>query len=977
MDLIREHLLQSFSTGFIDRMIHSKEEYLPQLITNDKSLGTKVLTTILKELHDLKKGDEFWFSVAFVTTSGVASLIDALIDLEKRNIKGKILVSQYLNFTQPEALRKLLRLKNIELRIVTKGDFHSKGYLFKKGDHYNLIIGSSNLTGTALSSNKEWNLKVSATPASHIIYEAIKLFTTEFENATSVTLSFIGDYEKVYRKQIALNFEIREELINSAPILPNEMQKEALFNLQRLRDDGKNKALLISATGTGKTFLSAFDVKDFSPKKFLFIVHRENIAKAALKTFKCIFGDTKSLGLFTGSAKTLAADFIFSTVQTISKQENLELFDKKFFDYIVVDETHRAGADSYQRILDYFVPKFLLGMTATPERGDNFDIFKSFDYNIAYEIRLHKALEEDMLSPFHYYGVTDITVNGKLLEEKADFRLLTSEERVNRIIEKAELYGCDNGKVRGLIFCSSVEECIKLSEEFNRRNYKTVALTGDNSDENRTEAIRRLESDSETEKLDYIFTRDIFNEGIDIPCVNQIIMLRPTQSAIVFVQQLGRGLRKFENKEYLTVIDFIGNYTNSFLVPIALYGDTSYNKDTLRKLMSSGSALIPGSSTINFDEISKSRIFEAIDSANMQMKKDLVADYRVLKDKLGRIPMMEDFIEHGSRDPYLYANYSKSYFNFVAEQEDELKDNLNSKELKLLELFSSEINNAKRIEENIILKKLIENKEASIAEIKALIIEQYHYSPTAETINSAIDNLNFKFVTENKDKKLRPVNEIYNFKVIKLVDDKLKFESDFQPHIQNSIFLKFLKDNLFYSIEMFNKAYHVEKFNKGFILYKKYSRKDVFRILNWKTNPLAQNVGGYIISPDKTNCPIFVNYKKDDHISDTTKYEDHFINRFEFGWMSKSKRTLNSPDVLAIQNHNTTLRLPLFIKKSNDEGNDFYYMGDVKPISGSFQQTTMEDKESNKNVSVVKVVFSMNSPVEDGIYNYITDNLGE
>ena len=730
MDIIREHLLQSFSTGFIDRSIHSKKEYLPELITNDKSIGTKVLTTILKELRELKDGDEFWFSVAFVTTSGVATLIDTLIDLEKRKIKGKILVSQYLNFTQPEALRRLFQFKNIELKIVTEGDFHSKGYLFKKSNFYNLIIGSSNLTATALCSNKEWNLKISATPISHIIFEAIKLFTIEFKSAIPVNKVFIDQYEIVYRRNIKLNFELKEELFLSKAITPNNMQIEALANIKKLREEGKNKALLISATGTGKTYLSAFDVKCVNPKKFLFIVHRENIAKAALKTFKSIFVDSKTMGLYTGNTKDLNADFIFSTVQTISKQEYLDQFEKDFFDYIVIDETHRAGAISYQRILDYFQPKFLLGMTATPERGDNFDIFKSFDYNIAYEIRLHKALEEDMLSPFHYYGVTDITVNGQVLEENADFKLLTSDERVDRIIEKATLYGCDNGKVRGLIFCSSVDECIQLSKEFNERNYKTVSLTGSNSEEERSDAINRLESDLLTEKLDYIFTRDIFNEGIDIPSVNQIIMLRPTQSAIVFVQQLGRGLRKTNNKEYLTVIDFIGNYANSFLVPIALYGDTSYNKDTLRKLMSSESNLIPGSSTVNFDEISKKRIFEAIDSANMQLKKDLVSDYIVLKAKLGRIPMMMDFIEHGSRDPFLYANYSKSFYNFVTTQEEELKNKLNSQEIKLLELFSNEINNAIRLEENIILRQLIKKGQTSVSEIITLIQNTYGYTPT-------------------------------------------------------------------------------------------------------------------------------------------------------------------------------------------------------------------------------------------------------
>lgn len=972
MNLIKDHLLQSFTTGFIDRSIHSNNEYLPQLLTNDKLQGKKVLTTLLKELRDLDGNDEFWFSVAFVTTSGVATLIDSFRELEKRGIKGKVLVSQYLNFTQPEALKRLLQFKNIDLRIVTQGDFHSKGYLFKKGNVYNLIIGSSNLTATALCSNKEWNLKVSATPLSHIIHEAINAFSTEFENAISVDNKFIERYETIYKKNVQLNFEIREELNSNRTIAPNAMQIEALENIEKLRSNGKTKALLISATGTGKTYLSAFDVKKVNPKKFLFIVHRENITKAAMKTFKSIFGESKTMGLYTGNHKDLETDFVFSTVQTISKNENLAQFDKTHFDYIVIDETHRAGAASYQRILEHFTPKFLLGMTATPERGDNFDIFKSFDYNIAYEIRLHKALEEEMLSPFHYYGVTDITVDGKILEEKADFNLLTSAERVNRIIEAAKIYGSDSGIIRGLIFCSRVEECIQLSNEFNQRGFKTIALTGDNSEEERSNAINRLESDSISEKLDYIFTRDIFNEGIDIPSVNQIIMLRPTQSAIVFVQQLGRGLRKTNNKEYLTVIDFIGNYTNSFLVPIALYGDTSYNKDNLRKLMAGGSNMIPGASTINFDEISKKRIFEAIDSANMQLKKDLVNDYIVLKAKLGKVPMMMDFIEHGSRDPFLYANYSKSYYNFIASQEYDFKGLLSAEQVKLLELFSNEINNTKRVEENIILMELIKNSNVTFEKIETLIKNCYGYTTSKETLLSAINNLNFGFVTQNKGGKLLPVNEIYDIQNIESKDNIISLKSQLKSNLKNSTFKEFLNDNILYSINTFNKLYTKEKFVNGFVLYRKYSRKDVFRILNWDSNPLAQNVGGYIVSPDKSNFPIFVNYHKEEHISSTTKYDDGFINKFEFQWMSKSKRNLNSPDIQILKNHQY-LRIPLFIKKSNDEGTDFYYMGDITPIENSFIQSTLND-DNGKPVSVVKVVFSMNTPVEDNIYDYITEN---
>lgn len=973
MNFLLETLSKSLQTGFIDQLIHSNKEYIPQLLVNDAKAGKKILTTIDREL---RKCNEFWISVAFVTTSGIATLINTFKELENKGVKGKLLVSQYLNFTQPEALKRLLQFKNIELKIAVTGNFHSKGYLFKNDSMYDLIIGSSNLTSDALCTNIEWDLKISATSHSDIILKSIREFTVEFDRAVHVNYEFISLYEKTFNIQVQSNQLLTDNFGNylEKEILPNNMQLEALENIQQLRLDNKFKALLISATGTGKTYLSAFDTEIFDPKRLLFVVHRANIALAAMKTYKKVFGSGKTMGMYSGNIRDKDSDFIFSTIQTISKEEHLNQFDSDHFEYIVIDETHRAGAESYKRILDYFKPKFLLGMTATPERTDGLDIFKLFDHNIAYEIRLHKAMEEDMLSPFHYYGITDITVNGEILKENSDFSLLISDERIKHIIEKANFYGCDNGTVRGLIFCSKIEECKILSEGFNKLGYNTISLTGSSTEIERSNAINLLESDNLIEKLDYIFTVDIFNEGIDIPRVNQIIMLRPTQSAIIFVQQLGRGLRKAGKKEYLTVIDFIGNYNNNYLVPIALYGDTSYNKDSLRKFMASGSSLIPGTSTINFDQISRDRIYASIDFSNMQLKKDLVNDYKLLKFKIGHKPMMVDFIEHGTRDPQLYVNYSKSYFNFAKALEETLRDKLNRDELKLLELFSNEINNSKRVEESLLLCEIIKHKKIEINTFKKQIKEKYDYKVSNATIASCVRNLNFEFVTENQKNNLKTVREIYGIEIIKWHGENLIIENSFNKILNNSTFKEYLLDNINYSINTFNHQFDRTKFCDGFVLYRKYSRKDVFRILNWDKNPLAQNVGGYIISSDKTNCPIFVNYHKEEHISETTKYEDGFINNSEFEWMSKSKRSLHSPDVQAIMNYEKGLRLPLFIKKSNDEGTEFYYMGDITPIDNSFEQTSMKDGLGN-NVSVVKIRFNMQHPVEDSLYNYITNSL--
>lgn len=484
MNYSDDSIITSLRSGFLDRSIVSSTSFLPSLLVNDPAQEIRVLTTIEQELN---RCESFWFSVAFVTTSGVASIINSLQGLEEKGVQGKILVSQYQNFTQPEALRRLLRLSNIELRISVDRDFHAKGYLFQDKNSYGLVIGSSNLTASALSRNVEWNLKVSAKPDSRIMYQALREFRSEFELGMQVDDQFISHYEIAFKKahearkfepapyqsldkvaepqspNVSETYKPRElwpviapttEEIGQARVVdPNKMQSEALVNLQKIRASGLNKALLISATGTGKTYLSAFDALGMQAKRLLFVVHRTNIAKAAMVSFKKIFGVSRSLGLYSGDSRDLDRDFVFCTIQTLARREHLHRFSPHQFDYIIIDESHRAGANTYQAILNHFQPKFLLGMTATPERTDGFDVFKLFNHTIAYEIRLHQALAEDMLSPFHYYGVTDLVIDGKSVDETTDFNFLTCEERVSRILDKATFYGTDTGQVRGLVFC--------------------------------------------------------------------------------------------------------------------------------------------------------------------------------------------------------------------------------------------------------------------------------------------------------------------------------------------------------------------------------------------------------------------------------------------------------------------------------------------------------------------------------------------
>lgn len=578
--------------------------------------------------------------------------------------------------------KQLLSFTNIEVRIFEQEHcgFHPKGFIFHTGDHRNIIVGSSNLTQTALESNQEWDLFFTSHENGELASQVSNEFDIQWELSTPLTNEWIESYKETYVKPVR-----PASVQSSKTIKPNKMQKEALKSLKNLRDNNKDKALLISATGTGKTFLSAFDVKRFKPKRLLFVVHRRNIAKAALRSFQYLIPNV-SMGIFSGNTKETDSDFIFSTVQTIHKKEYREMFDRDAFDYIIIDEVHRAGAQSYQDIVDYFKPKFLLGMSATPERSDDFDIYEMFDHNIAYEIRLIQAMEYNLLCPFHYYGITDMTIDGIEIDDKSEFNILTSELRVDYIIEKINEYGYSGDRIHGLIFCSRKDECEKLSQLFNMRGYKTIALTGDSSEEMRQKAIDSLESNDEN-SLDYIFTVDIFNEGIDIPKVNQVVMLRPTESAIVFVQQLGRGLRKNDSKEYVVIIDFIGNYEKNFLIPVALSGQTNYNKDSLRQFVCEGSLITPGASTIQFDQITEKRIYQSIDAANFTQVRLIKDSYKQLKEKLGRIPRLKEFEQYGAIDIQLmFQNKSLGcYHTFLSKYEKDYHIHFSTLEEKYLQ----------------------------------------------------------------------------------------------------------------------------------------------------------------------------------------------------------------------------------------------------------------------------------------------------
>ena len=975
--MLIDRIKDGFETAFIDKNYSSNLAYKPQFISNNYKEGRKVLSSIEDELLSCK---EFFISVAFITMGGVTPLLQTLKELERRHIPGKILTTDYQNFSEPRALRKLAELSNITLKMYRTGEaqegFHTKGYVFKNEELYKIIVGSSNLTLSALTKNREWNTKVVSTDQGEYVDDLMSEFTDLWNSKYAVTYDdFIEEYSLSYRviqKQRKIAREARIPSLEQYKLQPNSMQLGFIANLEKIREAGEPKALLISATGTGKTYASAFALREENTKKALFLVHREQIAKQAIASYKKVFGNTRTFGLLSGNSKDFDADYLFSTMQMMAKPEILCKFKRDEFETIIIDEAHRTGAASYQNIMQYFTPKFWLGMTASPERTDSFDVYEAFDHNIAYDIRLQQALEENLLCPFHYFGITDIQIDGETVDEETglkDFNKLTCDERVDYVIEQMEYYGYCGPCPKGLIFCSSKKEANVLSEKFNERGYRTLALTGDDSQERRVQAVERLVLDNGEDKLDYIFTVDIFNEGVDIPEINQVIMLRPTESPIVFVQQLGRGLRKADDKEYVVILDFIGNYKNNFMIPIALSGDRSYNKDNIRRYVLEGERIIPGSSTIHFDEISRKRIFAAIDSANFSDIKLIRENYKNLKNKLGHIPALKDFDKYGEMDVLrIFDNSSLgSYYKFLIKYEKEYTVRLSPPEEKMIEFISKKLASGKRIHELALLNLMLTYGRGVFSLWKSKLSADFGIKLQEKTIKNVVNVMTNGFSSGTG--KRTYADCIF---LEKTGGGDYDISDEFEIMLKNQEFFKILKELVEFGISRYEENYSHRYQDTSFVLYQKYTYEDVCRLLEWENNEVPLNLGGYKYDRKTKTFPVFINYDKEDDIQDTIKYEDHFESPNRLIAISKQSRTKASEDVQNfLHAQERGIDVELFVRKNKDDkiSKEFYYLGRMC-ATGKATEFIM----ANTDKTAVEIEWELDTPVREDIYEYIVNN---
>lgn len=930
------------------------------LVRNDVEHNIKVLTDLQRELRDCSSFD---FSVAFITRGGLASIIQYL-DNARDKIVGRILTTDYLNFSEPQALRALLSFSNIQVRMYTQGSFHTKGYMFYKDGKCTFLVGSSNLTQGALSVNKEWNVLISSrNNDSVIISETVQDFEHMWADAEILTEEWIKAYEPHHlRAKIERDKKIFTSHYNDI-ILPNLMQEEALVNLSKLRNENESKALLISATGTGKTFLSAFDVKNSHAKKVLFLVHREQILDSARHSYEAILGSKVKTGKITGSQKDFDADIIFSTTQSMTKNDTLHHFSPDYFDYIVCDEAHHSVSPHYKKIIEYFHPKFMLGMTATPERMDSGDVFELFNHKIAYEIRLQSALKQDMLCPFHYYGIADIEVNGAAVDDRFDFNNLTSDERVKHILEKADFYGYSGDRVKGLIFCRDKSEGRMLSEKMNRFGKRTIFLCDEDSTQERENAVNRLEQvENDSTALDYIITVDLFNEGVDIKSVNQIILLRPTKSSIVFIQQLGRGLRKLtegsQTKEFLIVLDFIGNYQNNFMIPLALSEDHSMNKESLRKYLRLETSTIPGCSTVDFDRISEKRIYESINRTTslFAIMKD---EYYSLVKMLGYAPDLR-YLQKCKKifPPVLITEY-KSLNNFKKRLNLDYYE-FTDEQNKALDYLSNMIVNGMRPLESIFLRSLVERGYVELDTFKSEIQGTFNLDLNDADINSCLRIFKGEYAPKR-----------YSESLIDVYGNTIESSSLFQEFLKDPNFKDSLEDIYECSVMIFDEVYK-DHYDGTFSLFNRYSRKDVVRLLNWNSEGESSTVYGYRIKND--TCPIFVTYHKNSDISQSTQYEDKFISSSEFSWYTRCNVHKDGKEVTGIMCSKTSIYL--FVQKGDDDSSDFYYLGKVSPIRDSVRETT-QNNDKGRALPIVNIHFKLNEPVPDGIYRYLTESVSE
>lgn len=894
--------------------------------------------TFLDRIKDnLRRCTSFMFSVSFIKKAGLVLLIKDIDAALARGASGKLITSTYQNFTDVESLKSFYILMekydNFECHLdfnsfhddgyMTIG-YHSKGYYFEFADRAELIVGSSNITRYALLKNIEWDLVVSDDKDADIFGQMLGEFRHKWDNTFTLDNDLITKYVN------KLNFAIERWDMDydrsSENVNPNYMQRKAMKELNRYRAMGIHKALIIAAAGSGKTYLAAFDARNFNPDRLLYIVHEGSILQKSLETFQEVFGSSKTYGVYNAEHTDLEADFLFAG--NIKLSQSLELFSQDEFDYIILDECHHATRDTYRKIIDYFKPEFLIGLTATPERMDNEDVFELFEKNVPFELRLRDAIINDLVVPFHYYGIRDSLVNYGLSakEERKMIAQLASEEHCEFIKEQIEAHR-GSGKLKALVFCKNITHARMMSEELGEY-YHTAYLTGKNSIGERIRAYNDLQSD--TADLEILCTVDILNEGVDIPGCNMVIFLRPTESSTVFIQQLGRGLRKYEGKSYVTVLDFIGNsYKRSVQIAFAM-GSLSENFVLEKKLMQSlvrdnFSALGLGQYgvDIHFDKESQKEIIEYIDRENFNSLTYLKQDYYNFKKYIGAeyAPRHMDYLNNDCAPDimrFLQARIGGTktgcYYAFLQGVDEEGLPSFSEDQISIIKYLSSLLPLV-RPHEYIICKLLLEKETSSDSEVRACL-----YGAVPGCTEDQIAHT-LRFILKKGGLALK--DDVYSLNAS--MDDQLR---------------EYISDLVSYGLTQYEITY---KNSEKFLLWHSY-RMDQVQLKMLK-DPDHNQKGTYFYGDEAI---VFASLKKEASIEERLAYKDKFLAPDMFQW--ECENNISSRDLQALR---LCKYVHLFIRKTKDEHGitqPFIYVGEGQ-FSNERKQEKLDSKTGKNNVT--------------------------
>ena len=931
----------------------------------------------------LKNADDVKLAVSFIFVSGIKLIYEDLCNFLERNKTLTIITSNYLKSTEPESLRLLSTLQDKGAKIYffdslkANQSFHIKAYAFSSENHSKVIIGSSNLSISAFMKGIELNVvdssKETLTDFNNLIENLISN-----QNTYELTEEIIQIYEDIYKKDenLFIKDEIHKNLQDISPIefrKPNEAQAEALERILAKRELGINKGLIVMATGLGKTILSVLDVVRFKPKRLLFIAHREEILNHAMDTFRKFIPE-KKFGIYKSQTKNADADFIFGSILTIGKKKELEKFSPNHFDYIIVDEFHHAGAKSYNLLLEYFKPKFLVGLTATPNRTDNADILKYLGREIIYEKNLLDGINLGILSHFDYHGINDKYVDySRITFQRGKFNELELDENLNKF-ERAE-YIYDNWiklkQTRTLAFCTSIKHCDYMCDFFNKKGIKAVSLHSQSKIERKT-AMKQLIN----LEIEVLFTVDLFNEGVDIPSIDTVLMIRPTESKIIFLQQFGRGLRKANFKNKVVVIDFIGNHKIFFEKPAALL-NFNLNPTSLKKFIdgynsNKNKSELPEGSRIFYDT-------EVIDFMTEFSQKSIEPEdiYQQHIETHGERPSASEFSTYLKLSS-LRAKYN-SWFEFVHSM-----NSLSEPQIMILNKYKSFFLSLEKTQmtksfKMVVLDILLKNKFHSMS-LKDLSNASFEYLKNTthlyneikselrfESLNSSNIDKWIKYWMENPVKALTSsMNNYFNFSENKFdfLLPKEDITEDFIDMCKEIIDFRFFdyKANFDISYIKYGEPYKDYSVQIGLAFPKMQVLTDSFIYKNESFKNIApgQTMVGHVIPSPKITTKhqlIFVTLIKSSKPAEH-KYNDYFKSKDEFHWQSvKSTSQINKNGKNIISHKKLNVLTHLFVRKLEKANNmtlPFHYCGLVNFIKA----------EGNNPINVD---FKLETPLNDGL----------